>query len=289
MAGEIYFSGSSGIPAPQPRPPVSVSREYIPLDSMDVHARRQAFGLWLGIVYLNGDDYEYRKDVPAEEDPLLLLQFKQEYEAGAWRQLGRGLTLQELALLFEFSTGQGFMAFINTGGPATKTPRITRKLMLDADAILELVTINYALEGSGRRRPLPVLFYDGKIGHCISLLDADPAGERFAYHDPWPGRSLLCSGNNAAGISATSLGTTKIHFTPERSVETPVWGVTREELARVIVAAFVMLTDWSGLMKAMVTGRFSPRLRQQVKAALAAQADAAEPAKAQKPKTKRRR
>jgi hypothetical protein len=185
------------------------------------------------------------------------------------------LTLQELAILLEFSTGQGYMAFINSNGPATKTPRITRKLMLDADSILELVTVHYTLKGTGRRHPLAALFYDGNIGHCISLLDIAPDGTQFAYHDPWPGQSLLCAGQNAAGVAATSLGSTKVHFGSARSVETPVWGVTRDELARVIVATFIELPDWSTLMLGMVSGAFSPRLRQQVKAALRAQADAA--------------
>jgi hypothetical protein len=276
----IYFGGFSGVPGIQRQQPLSLGREYIPLDKMDAHARRQAFGLWLGIVYLNGtDDYEYRHDVPAEEDPLLVLQFTKEYEAGAWRKLGRGLTLQELALTLEYSTGQGFMALVNSNGPPTHTPRLTRKLVLDADAILELVMVSYGLKGAGRRRPLATLFYDGKIGHCITLLDADPSGARFAYHDPWPGRSLLCAEHSAAGIAATSLGTTKIHFSPDKSVETPVWGVTREELARVLVSTFIMLPDWSGLMLGMVSGALSPRVRQQLKAALAAQADAAEKVK----------
>jgi len=273
----IYFSGASGIPGIQPQQPVSLIREYIPLDKMDANARRQAFGLWLGIVYLSGtDDYEYRPDVPAEEDPLLVLQFQEDYEAGAWHKLGRGLTLQELALTFEFMTGHGFMTLINSNGPATNTPRLMRKLVLDADAILELVSVTYAAKGAGRRRPLATLFYDGKIGHCITLLDSDPSGTRFAYHDPWPGRSLLCAEHNRAGVAATSLGTTKIHFSPDKSVETPVWGVTREELARVHVTTFIMLSDWSGIMRGMVSGAFSPRLRAQLKAALAAQADAAE-------------
>jgi len=243
---------------------------------MDVRTRGQVFGLWLGIVYLNGtDDYEYRKDVPAADDPLLVFQFQHDYAAGAWRKLDRGLTLQEMALASEFMTGEGVMTFINSNGPAFSTPRVTRKMMLDADAILELVTINFALKGSGRRQPVATLFYDGKIGHCITLLDVAPDGKQFAYHDPWPGRSLLCAENNAAGVAAAELGKTKIHL-GEKSVDIPVWGVTREELARVIVASLVLLTDWSPLMMAMVSGAFSPRLRQQVKAGLVAQADAAE-------------
>jgi len=273
----IYFGGFSGVPGIQQQRPVSLAKEYIPLDTMDSHARRQAFGLWLGIVYLNGtDDYEYRQDVPAEEDPLLVLQFTDEYEAGAWRKLGRGLTLQELALSVEFSTGHGFMTLVNSNGPATNTPRLTRKLVLDAEAILELVTFTYARNGAGRRRPLATLFYDGKIGHCITLLDADPSGARFAYHDPWPGRSLLCAEHNAAGVAATSLGTTKIHVSPDKSVEIPVWGVTREELARVLVATLIMLPDWPEVMLGMVSGAYSPHLRAQLKAALRAQADAAQ-------------
>jgi hypothetical protein len=186
------------------------------------------------------------------------------------------MTLQELTLMFEFSTGQGFMTIINSDRRPPKTPRMTRKLMLGADAILELVAANFALKGAGRRRPMSACFYDGKIGHCITLLDADPGGTLFAFHDPWPEGSLLCAGRNAAGVAATSLGKTKIHFGPDHSVETAVWGVTRDELARVLVAAWIMLPDWSALMFGMVSGVLSPSLRLQLKAALVAQADAAE-------------
>jgi hypothetical protein len=274
-ADPIYFGGFSGAPGIQPALP-SLAAEYIPLKTMDARARLQAFGLWLGIVHVHGtDDYAYRPDVPAADDPLLVLQFSQDYEAGGWRKLGRGLTVEESALVAELSTGQGVMTLINSDGPAVKTPRITRKLTLDAHALLELVTANFTMKGAGRRHPLTAMFYDGKMGHCIGLVDADPSGTQFAFNDPWPGHSLLCAGYNAAGVAARSLGTTKIHF-GETSHDIPVWGVTRDELARVIVATMISLQDWPRIMFGMVSGALSPGLRQKLRAALMAQADAAE-------------
>ena len=273
-ADPIYFGGFSGAPGIQPALP-SLGAQYIPLKTMDAQARLQAFGLWLGIVHVHGtDDYAYRPDVPAADDPILVLEFTDDYEAGGWRKLGRGLTVEESALAAELFTGQGVMTLINSGGPAVKTPRVTRKLMLDADAILGLVTASFTMKGAERRHPLTTMFYDGKMGHCIGLVDVDPSGAQFAFYDPWPGHSLLCAGYNAAGVAATSLATTKIHF-GEVSHDIPIWGVTRDELARVLVATMITLRDWPKIMFGMVSGALSPDLRQKLRAALVAQADAA--------------
>ena len=89
----IYFGGSSGLQGMQ-APALPSLAEYIPLDRMDVHARRQLFGSWLDIVYLNGtDDYEYVRDVPAIEDSALVLQFTKEYRGRRVAQAQPGTLL----------------------------------------------------------------------------------------------------------------------------------------------------------------------------------------------------
>jgi hypothetical protein len=268
----IYFSGAGSagsVSAPLP----SLSDHYQPLNTMDRSARRQVFGLWLGMYLNDADNYEFRQGVSAEDDPLLVLKFTQDYEAGGWQRLDRGLTLQETALLLECSQGQGYMALINSEGPSLPAPRVRRKLLLGAKSILDLVTIHYTLKGRTSRRPLSTMYYDGEIGHCIAIMDAHPEGAQFAYHDPWPGRSLLCNENNHAGIAAESLGVTNLRF-PDRSVEVPVWGISGADLAKIVVAVFVPLgEDWAGLLFSMGTNVFSPRLRKEFKAALIAQAD----------------
>lgn len=272
MKRSIYFSGVASGPSLQPTHLTSLAEHYIPLDSMDDTDRHVAFLMWLGIVYLNRTDHlEFRDGVEAKDDPLLVFQFSKEYEAGAWRELGRGMTLEECARLFEFSTGKRIICLINAAGPRLPTARIDRKLILDAGAILDLAAVYYRIKSDVRRRPWPAVYYDGKTGHCISLFDADPEGQRFGYHDPWPGRSLLCKENNVAGINANWLGRSQLHF-GARAVEADVWGISREELGRVLVALYVPLTDWTMLMSAMsFSSDFPQQLRSEIKGALTTQ------------------
>src|SRR5262249_47706233 len=78
---------------------------------------------------------------------------------------------------------------------------------------------------------IPTLHHDGRTGHCIALTDYDPTTEVFEYHDPWPGRSLLCEENNRRGVRAEPSGKR--------------WKVRAGELARVLVGCFVSPFYWS--------------------------------------------
>ena len=239
---------------------------------MNDTARGQAFLMWLGLVYFKTNPSYEPNGRPASEDPMLVLRFHKEYEAGAWRQLDRGLNLEESAFVGEYSTGKRLMALINTSGPSVDTERIKRKLSLPLDAILDLVTLRYQT-GQGRRHPSQTLYYDkqGKTGHSIALLDVSPLGpgQRFAYIDPWPGRSLLCEENNKAGIKAEPLEMTALHF-GARTVDVQAWAVTREELARVLVAVFIELDEPFNMMLVGLDPSVPPELTAEIRKAMMA-------------------
>ena len=112
----IYFSGTpaaelGGVDLP------SIADRYLPLSSMNSAAREQAFLMWLGLIYFKSNPSYEPNGSPAREDPILVLQFNKQYEAGAWRQLNRGLTLEETAFVTEYSSGKRFTALINASGP----------------------------------------------------------------------------------------------------------------------------------------------------------------------------
>src|SRR5262249_14715667 len=65
----------------------------------------------------------------------------------------------------------------------------------------------------------------------ITITAYDGARNRFIYHDPWPERSLLVRENNTADVDAKPEGTR--------------WSVTRQELERVVFAAFVFPHQWA--------------------------------------------
>ena len=269
----IYFSGAAaGSELGEVNLP-SIADRYVPLSSMRGTMQEQVFLMWLGLIYFKSNPAYEPDGWPAREDPLLVLQFKEQYEAGAWRQLNRGLTLEEAAFIWEYSDGKRLMALINASGPRLSTERIKRKLFLSMDAILDLVALRYwSLQGA-RRHPLPTLYYDkeGRVGHSIALLDVSPPGtvQRFAYLDPWPGRSLLSEENNKAGIKAQPFGKTTLHF-GTRTVNAQPWVISREELARVLVAVFIELDEPFNMMLAGLDPSVPPKLLAELRKAMMA-------------------
>ena|SRR5215472_1719920 len=247
MRQPIYFQGgTTGDPSPQGLK--SLADAYVPLALMSGAEKRQAFGLWLGIVYVNRNPPPAPLDegFPASDDPIIVMDFHQDYEAGAWQKLDRGLTVEEMWLTTELQLGQQFICVVNeaTGQPME---RIERKVVGDADAVVGAALEYFQSKAGVRRNPIAALVSDGEFGHCISLADTDPDGTCFAFFDPWPGRSLLCAENNAAGVEAVSLGQTKLRFPEGRSVAMETWQLSREELSRVMVALLIPMSQWAGL------------------------------------------
>lgn len=118
--------------------------------------------------------------------------------------------------------------------PAVTTAAIRRVHELSARELVEALA---RLLGSPTSRQAAQIFYhDGETGHSVTLLGYDPVPGAFEFHDPWPGRSLLCAENNPAGVSA------KPSARNHRR-----WTITADELRRVIVVAFVEPATWADL------------------------------------------
>lgn len=114
----IFFGGAATRPELGPVKLESLADHYIPLESMHTNERIQAFYFWLGKVYVNRTPpHEPNEGTRAEDDPFLVLQFTKDYEAGGWRKLGVGVTLEQMALMTELSSGHRFMTLINSAGP----------------------------------------------------------------------------------------------------------------------------------------------------------------------------
>jgi hypothetical protein len=110
------------------------------------------------------------------------------------------------------------------------TSAIAEKYIEEAGRVLELLHHGFTLAD---HIFFQTLVYDGRSGHAIRLVGSEDS-DTFIFHDPWPGRSLLCSENNAAGIDAS-----------ERAERR--WAIGDNDLEKVIVAAFVQPRLWAEL------------------------------------------
>jgi hypothetical protein len=118
-----------------------------------------------------------------------------------------------------FAIGRPSVATTATTGVKKMTPR----QIVDAlSYILKLADNPYS----------NTLYYDGKIGHCITLVRYDTLSSRFIYQDPWPNTSLLCKENNSAGVDAKRVGK-------------QLWSINDNELEKVIFASFLDQNSWS--------------------------------------------
>jgi hypothetical protein len=193
---------------------------------MDFQTKHQIFSLWLGIVYFN------RMMPPARPSPVPLeLEFERDYEDGAWRELGRGLTLEETCFVNECALGP-CMCVINAESPSQPMERIEWKVIVRPEKMISLALEHFLWAGG-----MPALVvYDREFGHSIYLTKANEEGTCVLFSDPWPGRSLLCAENNAAGVKALPVA--------------GLWQVTRDELAKVLVAFVVKSNTWQYLPSA---------------------------------------
>jgi hypothetical protein len=243
----MRFKG--GIPGEQTPALKSWADEYHPLSSMSTWEKKQAFGMWLGIVYVNRTPPPPRPSggISVMEDPITVFDFHNDYEAGAWKKLDDGLTLEEMYLMSELMIGDPFVCVLSPLASELASARIEHKVELDAQKAVE-VALDYFRQHQGKRRhPIGALVACSEsFGHCITLSDADPTGSLVAYHDPWPGRSVLCEENNSM-VAALPIGTTKLHYPDGKSYDMDLWQLSVEELAKILVALMMPKTLWDAL------------------------------------------
>ncbi len=248
MRQPIYFGGATGAASQTPEKPLVLSKKYIPLESMTTAERHQVFGLWLGIVYVNREESFHREPnwgTYAEEDPMLVWDFHKSYEAGDWKKLDRGLFVGEMCLSTELTNGAKLMCLFHPDVDDEPLGRMKRKRLSSPVDMADMAARYFALKaGTPRHGIIAMCTDDRESGHCVALLDADPAGELFAYADPWPGRSLYCEEENVAGVKAISLGRRPIR---RGGPEVNLWQITREELESIVVALIFQAKDWEEL------------------------------------------
>ncbi|HEY2168983.1 MAG TPA: hypothetical protein VGJ30_05115 [Candidatus Angelobacter sp.] len=237
----MHFGGATNSGEDKQCKPPRHLDHYIPLSSMPSREREELFLMWVGRVYASRAT---PRNVAGVNDPVLLREFAEEYESGAWRKLGVGLTLEEVFFMLELGFGAPSMTLINETVPQEFTSQIARerKLFLSANVILEFLNVHFERMRYGHlkyHKSVQTLYYDklGHTGHSILLLDSDSSTHLFAYFDPWPCRSLLAEENNNAGIKAHPLPPDKLFEVGRYTVR--AWSVTDKELAGVLVAAFV--------------------------------------------------
>jgi hypothetical protein len=227
MEKTIYFGGSTR-PDRKPKP----MPDYIDLDKIDPIEFDQIFKLWVGIVWA------HERDVPVEPEALgrfseknLIPEFRKYVQANGLRALDRGLSVEETWVMMQISTRRPYICLLNAAQPRQPLGCVTRKAMFPSAELIALLQQAYDQWDSDTF--YPTMVFDGQMGHCILLMGIDEATGAFRYRDPWPGRSLLCEEENAAGVKAMP--------TSGRSQ----WLITPDDLRRVVFAVLIPLDEWN--------------------------------------------
>jgi hypothetical protein len=143
----------------------------------------------------------------------------------------KGATLEQAWRAQFLVTGCNAVCILASERPSVPTAGIPKTVLMPTSQLVQTLARAYA---SLPRLGVQTFVFDGRVGHCITLLDHDPSTSSFVYHDPWPGRSLLCSENNAAGVAATA-------------TDKGYWRITESELRLVIFAIFLWPSEWAEL------------------------------------------
>jgi hypothetical protein len=148
----------------------------------------------------------------------------------------RGRSLEEEWLLFQLGLKSPVTCLLNSVQPEQPAGRISRLRLLTASEIW--VEFQRWYENPALDRPLlpdkpaaicptSLLVYDGaKVAHVIAAFSV--WANELHFQDPWPGRSLLCAENNAAGVRARKSNFIK-----------PGWRITAKEFQRIVFAVFL--------------------------------------------------
>jgi hypothetical protein len=145
----------------------------------------------------------------------------------------KGATIAQAYNVPGLLTGRNPVCVIATGRPPASTVGIPPALLVSmtpsqlTDAMIQVLVADPP-DG------FPAFVYDGSMGHCIALFGFDQSQNRFRYHDTWPGQSLLCKENNAAGVDA-------------QPVSDGLWSVTKAEMTLVVFATFFSQQRWADL------------------------------------------
>jgi hypothetical protein len=205
----------------------------------------EAFSHWIASVWVNEHDVPTGLPALIGYDIELL---RPEYEAylRAGKHLPeRPLSVQELWLLTQLGLRTPITCLLNSAQPEQPVERIRRLRRLPAAGIWDEFKDWYANPTLDRPLadrpaaicPTQVLVYDGdEVAHVISAYTIWE--NKLHYADPWPGRSLLCAENNAAGVSAQISDL----LTPSGDPPDPEshhWSIMAGEFQKVVFAVFL--------------------------------------------------
>jgi len=144
----------------------------------------------------------------------------------------KGATLEQAWRTQGIFTGKWPVCLLAAGRPSVATNEINPLVKMNPKQLVgslsEILTKYHPSAAV-------IMYYDGNIGHVISLLKFEADTSRFIYHDPWPGFSLLDKNYNAAGIDA-------------KRVDGQIWSITAIELEKIVFASFVFQNLWSEYM-----------------------------------------
>lgn len=143
----------------------------------------------------------------------------------------KGATLEQAWRTSGIITGKWPVCLLSTDKPEVPADVVKRLIKMNSKQLGEVLA---DLFGGNDKLGVQVLYYDGYMGHSITLLGYNRDTSRFTYHDPWPEYSLLGKDYNAAGVDAQR--------------EDSHWSITAAELRNVVLAAFVFQNVWAEYM-----------------------------------------
>jgi hypothetical protein len=217
----IYFSGK--IKHPNPMPP----EESIRTEGGFIH--------WLMTVWVNEHTPPTEPSALKRFDVRSARAEHRAYVDAGGTGMQRGLSLEEQWLGSQLLFRSPVTCLLNESQPTQELTRITRLRRLSAAEIwaeLEHAFANPKLnkvqpEMAASVDPFVMAVYDGdEIAHYVTAWTIHE-GE-LHYHDPWPGRSLLCAEHNSAGVAAR-----------ESNLVPHWWRISRAEFERVVFAVFL--------------------------------------------------
>jgi hypothetical protein len=216
----IYFGGAPG--ARDPDEPVWPPEE-------EVLRSDEGFLHYVSTVWVHEHAPPTELPALAEFDVHSLVPLFHEFLAAGKRSPRRGMTIEEHWLMGQIVSRQPLTCLQNARQPTQPLGRISRVRRVSPDELVAELTAFYGdpdlawayPDAAIPNAPVLTLTYDGKVGHAIVVWTVHE--DTVHFQDPWPTRSLLCAGKNAAGVAAE-----------ESDLVAHAWRLTLGELGRVV-------------------------------------------------------
>lgn len=206
----IYFDGEPRLEARTP---------YCDPDEMTPEEFRISFAEWVGQCWLHEAEVPNDADSLAKFDMATLVPlFRNGYRNGDWKRVigGRGTTAEEYVLWLQLQVKEPMAIVLNSEMEPLESKRIRHQVAmppfeLGGCLVHHLFFFGRHAENTDKMA-IPLMLYDGKVGHVITARSVDDTKNWIGYDDPtWPGgKSMLCEGENALGIKATFYGKDEI-------------------------------------------------------------------------------